>query len=249
MANEIRGGGGGGAFKPGQAGPRQVAPQSKPELSQVEQARVAQQKGQPKISAQDAARIAQQAGFQRAQKKSGKGLDIGDSSRAPIPLPADDADAEEWNPDTLDGAQENLLMAGAQFGEISSGGPEPMAEAVTASSFLPTEAGVAKLQLLADRPEPKPLPLEEVTTSVKNLFNIELGADIPPGQKMLATGLVVAGEAGAIQVDKGKINEQKLAGGLQKVAERSNQAVGEAQKMSKGINRELNVQRTFVHKR
>jgi len=249
MANQIGGGGSGGAgFVPGQIAP-QPQPQ-KPELSQVEKAKVAQQQGQPKVSAQDAARIAQQAGFQRAQKKQGKGLDIGDSSRSPIPIPDDDEDTEVWSPEILDGAQEHLTLAGTQLGEAAkAGSPEAMGEAITGSSFMPTEDGVAKLQLLADRPPPEPLPLEEVTTSVKNLFNIDLGAGVPPGQKLLATGLVVAGEARSVQVDKGKINEQQLAGGVQKVTERSNHAVGEAQKMSRGVSRELNLQRTFVFKR
>jgi hypothetical protein len=50
-------------------------------------------------------------------------------------------------------------------------------------------------------------------------------------------------------VGEGSLNEKKLAKGLQKVTERGNQAVGEAQRMNKGIDRELNVQRTFVFKR
>jgi hypothetical protein len=247
--SEIRGGGGGAGYRPTGLGSGQVG--TRPSLNEAEQAKIAQQqKPQGKVSAQDAARLAQQAGFQRAQKKAGKGFDIGDSSRAPIPIPDDELDLELWTPERLESAQQNLTMAGTQFGEIAKDGdPTPMGETLAASSHMPTEAGVAKLQLLADRPAPQPMALEEVTTSVRNLFNIELGEDVPPGQKMLATGLVVAGQAEAVQVEQGKINEQKLAGGLQKVAERSNQAVGEAQKMSKGVSRELNLQRTFVFKR
>ncbi len=240
MANQIRGGVGPGA------GP--IQPQ-KPGLNQTEAGKVKQQQAQ-KVSAQDAARLAQQAGFQRTQKKQGKrGLDIGDSSRAPIPLPDDETDTDVWSPDRLDNAQENLTLATTQFDEASKAESAPMAESVVSSSFLPTEEGVQKLQLLAERPAPQPIALDEATTSVKNLFNIELGDEVSVGHKVLATGLVVAGEAGSVAVDKGRLDEKRLASGVQKVTERSNQAVGEAQKMSKGVNRELNLQRTFVFKR
>lgn len=243
MANEIRGGGTG--------IPGQVQTQQPKTLNEKEASKVQQQNVQGKMSAQDAARIAQQAGFQRAQKKTGKGIDLGDSSRSPIPIPDDENDTELWTPERLESAQENLSMAGAQFAEVAQGGVDgpSIGEAVVASSFMPTEQGVEKLQLLADRPAPEPLPMDEVTTNVRAFFNIELGEDVPPGQKMLVTGLVVAGEAGSVEVNDGKVNEQRLAKGLQEVANRSNQAVGEAQKMSKGVSRELNLQRTFVFKR
>jgi hypothetical protein len=88
-----------------------------------------------------------------------------------------------------------------------------------------------------------------VTTNVERLFSIKLDKEVPLGHKVLAAGLVAAGESGSVDVEKGKLNEKKLAAGVQKVTERSNQAVGEAQKNIKGIDRELNVQRTFVHRR
>jgi hypothetical protein len=226
-----------------------IQPTARPDLNQVEAQKV-KEAHTKKVSAQDAARVASQAGFQRLGAKK-KGLDIGDSSRSPIPLPEDDVDTEAWEHDSLGKAQENLTMAGAQFNEIAQGGTEEasLAASVTGSSFLPTEGGVAQLQGLADKEPPPPVELEDVTTDVKRLFNIELGEDVPVGHKVLATGLVVAGEAGSVRVEQGGINEQELASGLQKVTERGNQAVGEAQKMSKGINEKLNVQRTFVFKR
>ena len=235
-ANEIRGG---------------VLPpttQQTPTLQEKEAAKVkAQQQG--KIQSQDAARIAQQAGFQRAQAK--KKLDVGDSSRAPIPLPEDDVTADAWSPERLEKAQESLGMASAQFDEVekSAAGEASLAEAAVGGSFMPTEKSLEDMEKLAKRPPPEPMPLEEVTTNVERLFNIKLDDEVSVGHKVLAAGLVVAGEAGSVNVDKGVVNEKKLVGGLKKVTERGNQAVGEAQKMSKGINRELNVQRTFVFKR
>lgn len=240
MANDVRTPG----LRPGQ-----VPGQEPPSLQQKEQAK-AQQKPLGKVSAEDAARLAQQAGFHRGQKKPFRGFDIGDSAHAPIPIPDEDTDTEAWSPERLEAAQESLAMASAHLGEASkAGAPEPLSETITASSFLPTGEGAQKLQALADRPAPAPMAFDEVTTSVKSLFDIELSDDVPIGQKMLVTGLVVAGEAASVEVHEGKVSEPKLAGALQKVTERSNQAVGEAQKMSKGVNRELNLQRTFVFKR
>ena len=91
--------------------------------------------------------------------------------------------------------------------------------------------------------------LDDVSSNVGRLFGIELPDECPVGHKVLAAGLVVAGEPESVQVDKGKLKEKELAGGIEKVTKRGNQAVEEAQKMSKGINKELSVQRTFVFKR
>ncbi len=52
------------------------------------------------------------------------------------------------------------------------------------SSFLPTENGTAGLQALADRAPPEPVALEDVTTDVKRLFNIELKDEVPLGHKV-----------------------------------------------------------------
>lgn len=230
--------------------PGALQPSQTPTLQEkeVDKARLLQQQ---KISGQDAARIAQQAGFHRVKEQKKKGLDIGDSSRAPIPLPDDDMDEEAWSPERLESAQQNLGLAATQFEEVERA-PEGQASIGTAAvggSFLPTEQGLLDMDKLAKRPAPEPIPLDEVTTNVERLFHIKLDESVSVGHKVLATGLVVAGEAGSVSVDKGAINERKLATGLKKVTERGNQAVGEAQKMSKGINRELNVQRTFVFKR
>ena len=227
-----------------------LGPQQLQNLQQKEAEQVKKEQTSKATSAADAARIASQAGFQRAPQKKGK-LDVGDSSRSPIPLPDDDVSSEAWSSERLNGAQESLGLASAQFGEVAKGGEggSSIGATVLASSYLPTEEDLAELEDLAKRPAPQPMPLEEVTTNVERLFNIKLDDDVPVGHKVLATGLVVAGEPGSVSVAKGRLDEQRLAGGIQKVTERGNQAVGQAQKMSQGISRELNVQRTFVFKR
>jgi hypothetical protein len=227
-----------------------VVPQQAPSLEQKEAQKAKEQVLQQRISSSDQARIAQQAGFSRAARKKAKALDIGDSSRAPIPLPDDDVDNESWSSERLDTAQKSLGLATAQFEEIAEGEEAAdIGEAVMGGSFSPTEQGVAQLEDLAQRSVPAAPTTSEMTANMERLFAIKLDEEVPIGHKLLAAGLVAAGESGWVSVDKGRLNANKLAAGIQKVTERSNQAVGEAQKNIKGIDRELNVQRTFVYKR
>lgn len=221
----------------------------KPQLTDVEAQNVKEQQTK-RLTAQDAARVASQAGFQR-KLGAKKGLDIGDGSRAPIPIPDDELDPDAWSQEKLEDAQGSLSLAGAQFGEVAKGGTEAgsLGENVVGSSFMPTDDGLAGLQKLAERDPPPPMEMEDVTTDMARLFNIELPDTVPLGHKVLATGLVVAGEAGAVKVLGEGIDEQSLAAGLQKITEKGNQAVGEAQRMSKGINLEVKRQQTFVPKR
>jgi hypothetical protein len=235
----------GGPMRPGSLPGQQPA-----SLQDKEQAKVVQQQQRPpgKISAQDAARLAQQAGFQRGQKKPLRGLDLGDSSRSPIPVPDDELDTDAWSPERLESAQQHMALAGTQLDEAAAGAKE-LAEALAASAFLPTDDGMKRLQDLAERPAPEAVAMGEVTANVRSLFGIALADDAPLGHALIVAGLVVAGEAGAVELAGGTLVEARLAGGVQKVAERSNQAVGEAQKMSKGVSLEVNRQRTMVFKR
>ena len=234
--------------KTGGINPGQFLPQSKPDVHGAEKAKVKTEQGKA-LSSADAARLASQAGFQRLRKKGAhKGLDIGDSSAAPIPLPGDDVDAESWSQERLDSAQGSMALANAQFGEIADadGAEASIGATLVGSSFMPIEDDITEMEDLAARPPPKPLPmLDEMSNSVSQLFGIELPAETPVGHRVLAAGLLVAGEKDAVQVKEKALDERDLAGGIKKVSERSNQAVGEAQKMSKGINRELNLQRTM----
>jgi hypothetical protein len=138
------------------------------------------------------------------------------------------------------------------MGEIANapGATPSLGAAVVGSSFMPTEDDLEELEDIAQRKPPKPMPmLEEVSNSVSTLFGIPLDDDIPVGHKLLAAGLVVAGEPDSVKIGEGRLLERELAGGIQKVTKRGNQAVGDAQRMSKGINQQLNLQRTFVFKR
>lgn len=231
--------------------PQQARPlDSKPDLNQAEAQKAKLQKAQ-RMSSTDAARLASQAGFQRLGPKSRKAFDIGDSSSQQYALPEDDVDPEAWSQERLESAQGSLSLASAQFGEVAAAPAEvSMAAAVVGSSYMPTEEDIAEMEDLAKRPAPHPIPmLEEVSNSVNMLFGIDLGDETPVGHKVLAAGLVVAGEPESVHVDKGKLAERQLADGVQKVTKRGNQAVGEAQKMNKGVNEKLNVQRTFMFRR
>jgi hypothetical protein len=242
-----------GGIKPGTVQPQQIIQQQQgpKSLQDKEAQQVKDQNQKARISSADAARIASQAGFQRLKKKSDKGIDIGDSSGAPIPLPNDEIEDDAWSQERLDKAQENLTLATAQFGEVARGTEEAtLGASIVGSSFMPTEDDLAKMQAIAGKAGQDPQPImDEVSNSVGRLFGIELPEETPMGHKVLAAGLVVAGEQESVQVDKGKLDEKELAEGIEKVTKRGNQAVEEAQKMSKGINKELSVQRTFVFKR
>jgi hypothetical protein len=216
-------------------------------LAEIEAEKV-KQATTSKLSSADAARLAARAGFQRVRAKKQKGLDIGDSSGQEYSLPEEDLDPEAWTPQRLESAQGNLALARAQLAEIANS-TENMAAALVGGSFMPVQEDLAAMQALADRSPPAPVPmLEEVSTNVGRLFGIELES-VPPGHKALAMGLVVAGETSAVQVKDGKLQEQELAGGIEKVTQRGNQSVTEAHRMSKGVEAKLNVQRTFVFKR
>lgn len=225
-------------------------PPTSPTLQQKEAARVKQQQRSGAASA-DAARLASQAGFQRLQRGARKGgLDIGDSTRAPIPLPNDDVDPDAWSPEQLEAAQDSLALASTQLddaSELSAG--EVLGEALVRTSFFPTEADVATLQAFADDSVPVEADLGQASQHLTELFGMSLSDETPLGQRLLAAGLVVAGESTAVVSGDGGLDPGALAAGVQKVTQRSNQAVGEAQKMNKGISKELSVHRTFVFKR
>lgn len=233
-----------GDIRSGKAGPVQV-----PIAEQKTQAQV-QKKDAKKVSPQDAARIAQQAGFQKTKKRPG-GFDVGDSTQAPIPLPDDELDPNAWTQQGLDNAQETLSSAGPQLdgaiADLKDG--LGLGEAFVEGAFMPTEKDLARLQALKER-EPEPAPdMHSVGESLKNLFGVEFNEGMSVAERAMAVGLLVAGESKQVKIDDGTINKEELLAGLRKVTEKGNQSVGQAQKMNKGIDEQLNLQRTFVFKR
>jgi len=232
-----------GDIRSGKAGPIQV-----PVTEQKTQAQV-QKKDAKKVTAQDAARLAQQAGFQKSKKRGG--FDVGDSSQAPIPLPDDQLDPDAWSQQGLDNAQQTLSSAGPQLesaiADLKDG--LGLGEAFVEGSFMPTEKDLARLQALKER-EPEPQPdMEAVGESLKNLFGVEFNEGMSVAERAMAVGLMVAGQSEQVKIDDGTINQEELLAGLRKVTEKGNQSVGQAQKMNKGIDQQLNLQRTFVFKR
>ena len=231
-----------GDIRSGKAGPVQVPT--------TEQQTQVQKKDTKKISAQDAARLAQQAGFQKSKKRRG-GFDVGDSSQAPIPLPSDELNPDAWSQQGLDNAQETLSAAGPQLesaiADLKDG--LGLGEAFVEGSFMPTEKDLARLQALKDR-EPEPQPdMKSVGESLKNLFGAEFNEEMSVAERAIAVALMVAGQSEQVQIDDGTINKEELLAGLRKVTEKGNQSVAQAQKMNKGIDEQLNLQRTFVFKR
>ena len=232
-----------GDIRSGKAGPIQV-----PTTEQKTQAQV-QKKDAKKVSPQDAARLAQQAGFQKSRKRGG--FDVGDFSQAPIPLPDDELDPDAWSQQGLDNAQQTLSSAGPQLesaiADLKDG--LGLGEAFVEGSFMPTEKDLARLQALKER-EPEPQPdMDSVSESLKNLFGVEFNKEMSVAERAMAVGLMVAGQSEQVKIDDGTINREELLAGLRKVTEKGNQSVGQAQKMNKGIDQQLNLQRTFVFKR
>ena len=234
--------------------PGQVRPQGDGAKSlNAKEQQSAKQKQAGRISSSDAARLASQAGFQRLGPKKQTKFNVGDGSSQQFALPEDDVDPDSWSQEGLESAQGELTLAGAQFGELAKSmeAETTLGAAVIGSSFLPTDEDLDEMDVLARRPPPPTPMLDEVSNSVSKLFGIELDDEVPIGHKLLAAGLVVAGETAAVQVDTEKrtLREQELAGGLEKVTRRGHQAVSEAQNMNKGVSEKLNLQRTFMYRR
>jgi|TARA_B100001964_G_C14207638_1_gene588918 hypothetical protein len=226
----------------GKVGPARVPAQQQPTEAQTTKAK-------KKISPQDAARLAQQAGFQKSNRKKGR-FDLGDSSQAPIPLPEDELDPDAWSQQALESAQELLGGAAPQLEQASAELGEEMGlgQALVENMFMPTEKGLERLQALKERePEPEP-DLKAVSAGLEKLFGVRTeGAS--PHEIALAVGLVVAGQKEGISGAEGELDRAGLLEGVRKVTEKGNQAVGQAQKMNKGIDEQLNVQRTFMFRR
>ena len=87
-----------------------------------------------------------------------------------------------------------------------------------------------------------------MSAGLEKLFGVRTeGAS--PHEIALAVGLVVAGQKEGISGAEGELDRAGLLEGVRKVTEKGNQAVGQAQKMNKGIDEQLNVQRTFMFRR
>ena len=225
----------------GKVGPARVSTQQQPAETQTQQAK-------KKMSAQDAARIAQQAGFHKSTRQKRR-FDLGDSSQAPIPLPEDELDPDAWSQQALESAQQllggaapQLEQAGAELEELGLG------QALLENMFVPTEKDLERLQALRERESQEEPDLSSVGAGLAARFGLKTeGAS--PHEIALAVGLVVAGQTESLLGAEGDLDRAGLLEGVRKVTEKGNQAVGQAQKMNKGIDEQLNVQRTFMFRR
>lgn len=219
-----------------------------PSLSTNEAKKVRDQRAR-KLSSADQARIASQAGYQRLGAHRGKRrFDCGDSSLAAIPLPSDDVDPDAWSSETLEDARARLASASEHFGEMAESGVD-FGEAAIEASFFPTEDDVTRLKLVDSREPPPLMNLKEVSADVSRFFSVDLDDEVPTGHKLLATALLVAGESKSVAIEDHRVNDAKLAAGIKKVAEKSNQAVAEAHTMNSRIEKQVSFKRTFVVKR
>lgn len=208
--------------------------------------------GGKKISAKDAERIAAQSGFSRTSRRN-KVFDIGDATQAPIPLPADDVDPNGWSQRLMDEAREHLTLEGGVFAGVAEeieAEEASLFEALVGCIFKPVERDMSRLQSLQEAP-PASVPPEQlraVLENVNQLFALGLpGAQ--PGEVMLAAGLVVGGEVEQVRAVDGQLDVKALATGAQHLLQSGGTALVQAQEMNEGINKELNMQRTFVFKR
>ena len=230
-----------------------------PTQHHAQQIHQAQQQGQQpleqvpqrKQTAKDAERIAAQSGFVRSKARR---FDTGDVTQGPIPLPADDVDTSGWSEKLLDDAREHLTLESSVFDGVAEEATEEGVafwDALVACTFKPTEQDVARLQAIDERraPDaPQGSKLADVAASVSKFFGVGVDATAA-GQVMLAAGLVVGGEAKAVRTAEGGLDTVALAHGVRQLLQSGGPAVLQAQEMNEGINKELNMQRTFVFKR
>src|SRR5690606_9593884 len=109
-------------------------------------------------------------------------------------------------------AQEELSVAGSQFSEVSRAHTDVSLAATTLrNTFLPTEEDVAKMQALANAPAPEPVALADASSSAAALFGLEMDENMPLGQRLIAMGLLVAGQSKSVKIAEGKVSERFLA--------------------------------------
>lgn len=169
--------------------------------------------GQPEppkrvMSAADVERLASQAGFSRTGgKKNKKGIDLGDSSQAPIPLPEDDLDgtdpANAMNYESLAEAQSQMLHHGAAMTRSRGSGTRSllgMWQALIAGEGTQDEdeevdeareARGKHLQSLASEIPPDAEAMAGLAASIREQFGIDL-AGTPIGPQMMAASLCKA---------------------------------------------------------
>lgn len=223
--------------------------------------------GAKKVSAADAERMVSQAGFARSgAKKKGTGLELGDASRGPIPLPEDDVDTSEWSSEGLAEAQAQLLghtvqlrrsrgrakggLSGA-FAAIIGGDPASDDAGEDGDATAVTERH-AHLQALAAQTPPPPPAMAALAKSIQAQFGIDFTGS-PPGAALVAASLLVAGHPNDVQVAAAPGGKELVADalmqGLQRVVEEGHTAAEDARRRSEGVTKNLAMHRTFVPKR
>jgi hypothetical protein len=214
-----------------------------------------------KPTAADAERLVSQAGYQRTSgRKRDKNFDVGDSTQAPIPLPADDVDPQAWSSSALSEAQERLTKQGHAFlqadQQLEEGADlsalwQRVVEQNYAGSPEALERQAQAGGSVGDEPQADGLMLAQMQQSAQALFGKDLG-QTEPGAALVAASLLVAGSAEAVDVLAGPsgsaatLEPKRLAAGVQKVINKGHSAVEDARTMSAGIGAHLLVHRTHI---
>lgn len=226
------------------------------------------------MSAADVERLASQAGFARTGgRKKNKNIDVGDSSQAPIPLPEDDLEGNDYSNgmsyEGLDQAQAQLLHHKAALTRTRGKGIKNllgMWESLIAGDGTSDEdddvddarqARSRHLQQMQAEIPPDAEALAGLTASIREQFGIDL-AGSPVGPQMMAASLLVAGQREDVAVTTSPagastaaptLDAERLFAGAGRVIDAGRQAADDARKRADGMQRNLSFHRTFVPKR
>ena len=137
---------------------------------------------------------------------------------------------------TLTPSNGAIRVDGSDLKDLGPGRRARLVAVVPQNPVLPLGFTVLQLVMLGRNPHLK-------------LLQWEGRHDIEVAEQAMAVGLMVAGESAQVQVAAEGLNREELLAGVRKVTEKGNQSVAQAQKMNKGIDEQLNLQRTFVFKR
>jgi hypothetical protein len=215
-------------------------------LQQQEAEKVKQDQTE-KAKQKDLHRIAQGAGFQKAGHKRAPG----DISQTPIPLPDDELVERDLDHQAMGNAEENFSLADSnieQAEETMQQGGTSFGAALLKSSLTPTEACNAKLSAISEHQE-EPPELKDIQDKIASYFSVPIPNDAPIGLKLLAVGLIVSGQAHAVEASGEKLEGPSLREGIRQTIARGGGAFREAQKRGEGIQVQRGFLQTSVPKR
>jgi hypothetical protein len=152
---------------------------------------------------------------------------------------------------SMKGLASKLALQFEDFGGQREGGKDlkGFAQFMLDQNVQPDEAGVARLQSLADRPAAA-LPEGSTLSGLRAQLNAGLGISLPEdasfGQMSLVAGLATAGIDAQSFMTDGEIDPQKLSGQMAQVVRQGARSIDQAMTMISGVNQQVSAARTFV---